>query len=196
MKRIGVIVLLACLYAGSLFADEILERFVNEPTIKEVQREAISYAEVHPKKIAGWRKRANICAILPRVSLGLDRTGSDTYEIYTSSSNQYAVQGPRKKTDGWDITLTWDLTDLIWNGNQTLIDVRSRLMVKLRNEILDKVTRYYFERKKLQVELLQLPQDDKRSTFEKELRVAELTANIDLLTGGFFSKKVNINKRK
>jgi len=171
----------------ALEAINTLDYFDDEPTIKEVQEAAVRYAEVHPDKIANWRRRAGMSAVLPRLSLGVDRDSSDTYEIYTSSKSQYAVEGPIKNSDGWDITFTWDLGDLIWNGDQTLIDVRSKLMVQLRDDILDEVTGYYFERRRLQVELLESPLLEKAGRIKKELRVQELSANLDALTGGYFS---------
>jgi len=171
-------------------SENLLNLFSLEPTIAEVQAWAINYGEVHPEKIADWRKRANASALLPRLSLGIDRSESDTYEIYTSSTKQYAVEGPKKGSDGWDITLSWDLGELIWNGDQTLIDVRSKLMAQLRDDILDEVTSYYFERRRLQIELLEVPPKNKAERVKKELRVQELTANIDALTGGSFSHKL------
>ena len=42
---------------------------------------------------------------------------------------------------------------MIFSTEQTSIDVRSRLMVQLRDDILDEVTRLYFERRRLQLEL-------------------------------------------
>lgn len=178
---------------AELETSNLLDYYSNEPTINEVQGEAIKYAEVYPEKIANWRRRANMSAILPRVSFGIDESESDTYEIYTSSSKQYYVKGPKKDTDGWDITLTWDLSDLIWNGANTLIDVRSKLMVQLRDDILDEVNSYYFERRRLQIELLEAPPNNKRDRLKKELRIRELTANLDGLTGGYFSRKLYSN---
>ena len=171
-------------------ASNTLNSFKNEPPIAEVQKKAVKYAEVCPEKIAGWRRRANMSAVLPRVSFGIDKSKDDTYEIYTSASKQYFVQGPQKSSDGWDITFSWDLGDLIWNGDQTLIDVRSKLMVQLRDDILDEVTSYYFERRRLQIELLE-SELTKRERLAKELRIEELTANIDGLTGGYFNRRLN-----
>ena len=148
---------------------------------------AIEYAEVSPKKIKKWRRGASLKAILPKVTVGIDKSGSDTYEIYTNSSNAYSVMGPRDYTDGWDVTLTWDLGDLIFNDFQTSIDVRSKLMVQLREDILSEVTRLYFERRRLQIELLTRMPDLTNALPEKELRVQELTASLDALTGGGFS---------
>ncbi len=166
-----------------------LDYFQYEPPVHAVQDAAIRYAEVHPAKIAEWRRRAGISAIMPRMNIGLDKSEADTYEIYTSSKHQYSVEGPRKNSDGWDITFTWDLGKLIWNEDQTQIDVRSKLMVQLRDDILDEVTSYYFERRRLQIELLESGSTvDTHSRLRKELRIQELTANLDALTGRYFSR--------
>ena len=73
---------------------------------------------------------------------------------------------------------------LFWNNAQTTIDIRSKLMVQLRNDIVNEVTRVYFERRRLQIELLREPPESEAKLIETELRVRELTANIDGLTGG------------
>ena len=82
--------------------------------------------------------------------------------------------------------MSWDLGDLIWNPDQTSIDSRSKLMVELRDDILDQITRLYFERRRLQMELM-TPPAEPQSKLDKEMRVEELTALIDALTGGEFS---------
>ena len=60
-------------------------------------------------------------------------------------------------------------------------------IVKLRDKVLEDVTRLYFDRRRLQVEQLLSPAGDLRSQLKNELRLQELTANIDALTGGRFS---------
>jgi hypothetical protein len=91
----------------------------------------------------------------------------------------------------WDASLTWQLSDLIWSSDQTSIDSRSKLMVELRNEVLDQVTRIYFERRRLQVELAACAYPDKGERMAAEMRVDELTALIDGYTGGEFSGRLN-----
>ena len=61
-------------------------------------------------------------------------------------------------------------------------------MVQLRNDILDQVNRTYFERRRLQQELLASPPKDEHALIEKQLRLEELTADLDGLTGGYFSE--------
>lgn len=63
-------------------------------------------------------------------------------------------------------------------------------MVELRNDILDEVNKVYFERIRVKVELDNLSIEDRKKRFEKELRLRELTASIDALTGGYFSQQL------
>lgn len=107
--------------------------FKDEPAIDEVRQAAIKYADVEPEKILGWRKQAKMKAILPKLTVDLDRSESTNYEIYTSATTRYIYEGPRDKSNGYDVTLSWELGDLIWNDAQTSIDVRSRLMDKTRD---------------------------------------------------------------
>ncbi len=173
-----------------------LKSFIAEPTISQVQKMAIEYAEVHPNKIKEWREGARKKAWLPNVSLGLaqdkNRTiGDSVYGSYTSGGQQYV--GPDDKTFydnlGWDVSLSWDLGDIVWNSDQTSIDSRAKMMVELREDILDQVTRLYFERRRLQIELQRAVDIDEITQLDSQLRIEELTALIDALTGGEFSKE-------
>ncbi len=164
--------------------------YKDEPNIAEVQEAAISYAEVDSRKIKEWRKKAQMKAVLPKLTLGIDRSKDTNYEIYTSATTKYIYEGPDDKSSGWDISLSWELGDLIWNESQTSIDVRSRLMVELRDDILDEVTKIYFERLRVKMELDNLSIEDRKKRFEKELRLQELTAYLDALTAGYFSQRL------
>ena len=163
-------------------ARTVLENFSNEPSFREIQEAAIEYAEVHPEKIAKWRRGAKTKALLPRFSFRIDQDKGDYY--------YYGERIGEDKDTGWDITCTWDLGGLIWNSSQTLIDVRSKLMVQLRDNILDEVTRLYFERRRLQIELHRNPPENVTEFIEKKLRLQELTADIDAMTGGYLSREV------
>ena len=162
-----------------------------EPTILDVQHMAIAYAEVSPEKIKRWRTGAKWKAIMPRLSMNFSQSNDDNIEIYKNSSTSYVVRGPREIGNDWSVGLTWDLADVVWNPSQTSIDVRSKLMVQLRDDILEEVTRLYFERKRLIV-ALEVDMDSEMEyvstkTREQMIRVNELTAYIDAFTGGGFS---------
>jgi hypothetical protein len=63
-------------------------------------------------------------------------------------------------------------------------------MVQLRDDILNEVTRLYFERRKLQIEFITSPPKETSAKLDKILRLQELTAGIDALTGGYLSKRI------
>ena len=87
--------------------------------------------------------------------------------------------------------MAWDLSELIYNDDQTNIDVRSKLMVQLRDDILDEATKLYFERIRVKMEIDNLSIEDRTKRAEKELKIKELTVYLDGLTGGYFSQHLN-----
>lgn len=168
-------------------AQDLLANFVHEPTITQVRDAAIRYAEVHPDKIKRWRRQASLQALLPSVNFGMDHDTSRDLHVDEGSYPNFQLIDTKDRDAGADLSITWDLGELIWNDDQTSIDVRSKLMVQLRDDLVDEVTRTYFERRRLQALLLTHPPTDQQAVLEKELRLQELTALIDGLTGGYFS---------
>ncbi|MBI4227873.1 MAG: hypothetical protein HY600_06360 [Candidatus Omnitrophica bacterium] len=164
--------------------------FSREPTVRDVQTAAIRYAEVMPEKIQGWRARAAWRSWIPRFTLSLDRDIDTTIGSSSSGGKTTFTVGPEEQSLSFGYGFTWELADLIWNPDQTSIDTRSRLMVLLRNDILDQVTRAYFERRRLQVEYAMIPVREPSLRAERQLRIDELTAQLDALTGGAFSETI------
>lgn len=169
---------------------QVKATFSSEPTFQELQEAAIRYAEVSPEKIKKWRREARLRALVPKVSFSLDNNRSTNSEIYTSATREYVIAGPDDIQGGWDVSVAWELGDLIWSDDQTNIDVRSRLMVQLRNDILDDLRRAYYERKRTQFELMTEPPKDVKARFDKEMRLKELTSQIDDLTGNYLSARI------
>ena len=163
------------------------ERISLDVPIGKVHKMAIEYAEVDPEKISAWREKAKWKALLPKISLDFSESIDENVEIYKSATTSYIVTGPNETGADWGVDLSWDLSDLIWNDAQTSIDVRSKLMVQLREDILEEVTRIYFERKRIIVELKHKNDD----ASEKILRIEELNAYLDAFTGGGFSEELS-----
>jgi photosystem II stability/assembly factor-like uncharacterized protein len=172
---------------------QIFSEFSNEPSIEEIREAAMYYAEVQPEKIEGWRKAAAKKALLPDLRFEYNNNKgwqSSTY-FYSTSSEKYTDDDiTRDRDNAWSVSMTWKLGDLIWNDAQTSIDTRSKLMVELRDDILNEVTRLYFERRRMQIEMLLSPHEDVKEKIEKELRLQELTADIDALTGSYMSRRI------
>ncbi|MFA5199020.1 MAG: hypothetical protein WC432_05710 [Candidatus Omnitrophota bacterium] len=170
--------------------DEYLK---GEPGIKEVQDAAVRYAEVDAEKISRWRRQAAKKALLPQVKIGLDRDSGDLWHWESGSATKSEDDILRRGRDtvNWDVSLTWDFSDLIWNDAQTSIDVRSKLMVELRDDILDQVNKLYFERLRVKSELDALGLEEKRKRLDKQLKLQELTASLDALTCGYYSSRLS-----
>ncbi len=161
----------------------------HEPSINELQQVAIHYAQVEPEKIKQWEKLAAKKAFFPKVTTSVGRDTADLWHWETGSSTKTGddLLVPGRDTIDWDVSLTWDLGEIIWNPDQTSIDTRSRLLVQLRGDILDEVTKLYFERLRVKNELDNLRIEDVRKRQDKELKLRELAASLDALTGGYFS---------
>lgn len=164
--------------------EKILEK---DPSIQHVQKWAVDHAEVHPNKIKSWRRAAKAKAFLPKLSLDLDREAGEYYH-WDTGQNPDNLQKGLDYLD-WGMNLSWDFGEWIWNPDQTSIDSRSKLMVELRESVLDQVTRLYFERRRLSAQAAMA--EDLQARFDLVMRIEELTALIDGFTGGKFSEAIS-----
>ncbi|RJR20593.1 MAG: hypothetical protein C4581_03215 [Nitrospiraceae bacterium] len=174
-------------------AGNVLRMFDYEPSIEEIKEAAIEYAEVSPEKIRKWRKAAANRAWLPDLSMkyGRARDWQSSSYFYSTKDEKYKDDDiTRGKDSDWYISLSWNLGDLIWDDAQTSIDNRSKLMVQLRDDILNEVMRLYFERRRLQIDMVLSPSNNSKDIIERVLRIQELTAGIDALTGSFLSRRL------
>jgi len=162
-----------------------------EPGIREVQNAAVALSDAGQEKIFLWRKRAAARGWLPKVSLSTQRNGTDLWHWEGGSTTRQEDDCLRKGkyTQEWSITLNWELGDLIWSADQTSIDVRSKLTAELRQDIIEQVSKAYFERLRVRHELENLRLEDRGRRFDKEIRLRELTAYLDAMSGGLYSRK-------
>ena len=84
----------------------------------------------------------------------------------------------------------WDLDRLIFDPQEPRVNREAMRLTKQMDGVLDDVTRRYFERRRLQVEIELSPPSDVGDRLRKEIRLQELTADLDGVTGGFFSTEL------
>lgn len=168
------------------------------PSIRDLQQKAIDYANVSAKKMKDWHKRSRYRAALPSLSLDYEFDAQENIDIDrgSTSTEDIYIMGPEEKASGWNLSIEWDLADLVWNKDQTSIDYREKYMIETREQILNQLTALYFERKKIQMTLRLSPPQSELEILTLALRAEELTANIDALTGGYFSEKIAAANRK
>lgn len=190
---------------------DVLATFAKEPSVAEVQGMALEYSKTDPRYLDGWLKAAKSAAALPSITLYYKYgSGFDTdYGYYTpeeitddsdsdNPTDQAAAEalsyGPFETDQGVDIDhqasirATWALSKLVMSSEEIRVINEAQDIVKLRDKVLEDVTRLYFERRRLQVDLLLGGGGDLKKRVGDELRLAELTAQIDAYTGSRFSK--------
>ncbi|MDD5217520.1 MAG: hypothetical protein PHN49_00055 [Candidatus Omnitrophica bacterium] len=163
-----------------------------EPTVREIQRAVIRYANLSSGKIKRWHAASRLQALLPTFSFGKDFSSSNSIDIDrggTADPDRYII-GPENTDNGWDADVSWNLGDMIWSSNQTSIDNREKLMVELRNDFLSEATRTYYERRRLQMDIVFAPVSSEAEFLEKLIRMDELTALLDAMTNGLLSKRL------
>ncbi len=163
-----------------------------EPTIQEVHQAAIRYGNLSHGRLQRWHWGSRLRALLPRVGFGKDFSSSANVDIDrggTGDPDKF-IRGPDDLDEGWDLNLTWELGDLIWSTAQPAIDSRTKLLVELRESLLSEVTRLYFERRRLQMEIAFSGAETPQASLERLLRLDEFTAHLDALTNGFFSNEL------
>lgn len=169
--------------------------FKAEPSIREIQVVAMRYAEVHPEKIDRWRQQVSKSSWLPQVSIGFDHGVNQVVELDRGGTNDpdLFINGPDERDFNYDVQFTWSLAELIWNPDQTSIDNRSKLMVQLREELMSRVNTTYFARRQLILDDAVDIQSNPLKSAKRLLQIQELEAELDAMTGGYFSQKIHPN---
>ncbi len=162
--------------------DEVLEVLEAEPPATQVQGWAVAEARADPEAAVRLVKDARARGALPLVRVrGRFDQGEGTRWDHLN------LQDHRDEDTEFvlDLWLEWDLGDLA-SGPDVLRAVReSRELVELRQAIVAHVTITYFDRKRLRAEELLASEDEPAlRTLERRLRLQELDATLDGLTGG------------
>ncbi|MFA5167136.1 MAG: hypothetical protein WC530_01240 [Candidatus Omnitrophota bacterium] len=163
-----------------------------EPSAREIHQRVIQYADVANGKIKRWHAESRLAALFPSLSFSKNFSRGATIDIDRGGTNdpdEYII-GPVDSSKGGYRTLSWDFGDMIYSSDQTSIDSREKLMVELRNDLLSEATRIYYERRRLQIDLVFTLPVSGQEHLENLLRMDELTALLDGMTDGFFSKRL------
>lgn len=185
---------------GGGFSPEVeaaLEALKAEPTVQESQSAALKFFRIDPDTVSSMRTRAGWKAILPSMSATLNQVNNtidlDTYRFdFDPTLQQVAVRDDATSTSTQlGVAATWDLPKLIFNSE--VLDVSS--LAVLQESVLKEITRIYYTRRRLQIDLILNPPTDASTRLAKELRVEELTSTLDAMTGNLFSNSARQRTR-
>jgi hypothetical protein len=170
--------------------EDVFSHFAHEPTILEVQREALKFAGLLLGEINSWQRRARLAGILPRLNLGLDHDLVREHTLYIQPGRPDRLGIDTDKELEFKIDIEWHLDRLIFDPNELRVSRERNRVIKLRQKILEKVTHLYYERRRLQIEMILEPSLPFKTKVRQYLMIKRLEAEIDALTGGYFSKQL------
>lgn len=171
-------------------ARRLLAKFDNEPNIVAVQGAAASYARVNPDAYDSWVDAARWAYLLPRSLRGqIRRTDSDQSDVRTTTSGLSDLVSTDAQLQ-LELRADWDLTRLVFNRDGINAARQIERLVNQREDILTTVNKLYFARRQLQVEVELEPPTSVERAVKTQLRIDALTADLDALTGGWFSKQL------
>jgi len=211
---------------GLLYAARYAEQVANDarhaprasrklaPSIGVVHRVALRHQGLETRVFEdawrGVRRRGWYPAVALR--LGVDRDEArarDDDEIFVSGERHLLRDEDKDRSLDLaaTLTMTWDLRDLAYEPEQIDLSREARLVIGLRDDVLDEVNQLYFERLAVESELAQLRSgsareprlgsesiDDPGAALLRvgnlELRLEEVTAGLDAWTGGWFSEQL------
>lgn len=175
--------------------DEVMAEFDHEPTVQQVQTMAMAYTHTNREQVERWITASRVAAWLPELQVRgeyYNRLGSDYDYLLDADGVPYAQLSEGDIQDQWrgTVEVRWRLDDLVMSSEQIRVISEAQDIVKLRDKVLSEVTRLYFDRRRLQVDLLLKGSKDLRSQIDDQLRLMEYTAQLDAYTGGAFSAAV------
>lgn len=168
----------------------VLDQFGNEPTVRDVQEVAMRYALVSDDVLNSYSRDAKWGKMLPRTRMRYHKDTDDNQNVGVDATGQRNVSLTDNLNNQYDVEVEWRFDEMMMGPTRVQAIRETSRLVQLRDDILDEVTKLYFDRRRLQVELMQNPPTDPRARTAKDLRLEELTANLDGLTGGWFTQRL------
>jgi hypothetical protein len=153
-----------------------------EPRVEAVQRAAAARAGVGRDEAEGWRRRARLSALVPRVSAQYrhDERSYRVAGLASTSEVDYVRDAPG---DTVSVRLDWSLDGLVLGREELAAAAAAQRAQAHRQRAVDRATHLYYERVRLRLALAASPPADARERAELELRIEEVTAELDALTG-------------
>lgn len=170
--------------------ERALERLAREPSLRDLERAALRLADADVEGADGWMGSANWSTVLPVVKVVFERDleRDESLDRYQDEPDRWGADTDRDL--GFQVSAQWNLPELIFNPDEVRIYSALANRASRREALLTTLVSYYFERRRLQLAELLEPAPDVARALERRMRIEELTAVIDALTGGLLSRNL------
>ena len=173
--------------SGTLIRGEsslLFDDFALEPGVDEVQAWAVDHARLSPFEASRLVRQARLRGALPTVRLHARYRSAAA----TDWDELDVVDGRKLDNDlSINLWLEWDLAELAAGTDMARALRESRARLELRHAVLSQVTTDYFDRRLLRAQEQLEPAENTVDIVARRLRVQELNATLDGLTGGRWS---------
>lgn len=173
--------------------ERALSSLAGEPSLRELERAALRLADADAEGADGWMGSANWSAVLPVVKVVAehDLERDESLDRYQDEPDRWGADTDRDL--GFQVSAQWNLPELVFNPDEVRIYGALANRATRREALLTTLVGYYFERRRLQLAELLQPAPDLARELERRMRVEELTAVIDALTGGLLARTLEKN---
>jgi hypothetical protein len=163
-----------------------------DPPIGELRAAATALVLAEPGRARSLVERARFAGWLPELRIMVDRRFARTESVDLGTPSDVAALAPVGIDSNNDVRYqaraTWDLSKVIFNPDEIGAQFQALRTADTRREIESLVIRLYFERRRLKAESAAADDLDVLPGSRRELRIAEIEAELDALTGGAFTR--------
>ena len=140
--------------------------------------------------MAGYRSGAAWKALMPNVELIFNNEIGTNDRILNDIQYRHFPykedEEVKRASMSIGVRAQWSLDRLIFNAET--LDVTS--LVGVQEGLLREITSLYYTRRRLMTMVTLAPPQDPNEEVTEQLRLDEIKANLDALTGGFFSREL------
>jgi len=163
-----------------------------DPPIDALRAAASALALTEPARARSLVQRARVAGWLPELRARVDRrlARGESVDLGPAIATPLAPVGIDSDNDvRYELRATWDLAKLAFNPDEIAAHFQALRTADARREIESLVIRLYFERRRLKADLSTADANDmSHSGLKLELRIEEVEAELDALTGGAFAR--------
>ncbi len=168
--------------------DKVLKSLPQEPSLDALKRAALRFSDADINSAKSWKTAPNRAALLPDLKFVFDHDleRDEALDRYQDKPDRWGADTDRDL--GFQVSAQWKLDELVFNPDEVRVWNALADRASRREAVLTLLIGIYFERRRLQLKALLSPPTNVAEMAEQTLRIAELTASIDAMTGGHLSK--------
>jgi hypothetical protein len=176
-------------------ARRAIESWADEPDLGDTLMAALRFYGYEELAIEGIWARLSLSRFLPDVRLywNLQRQRDET-QVFVPGPNNEALRDAMpfnsQEDETWRLLFLWNVEEMLFDGDEVSArDVSDRL-TRRREDLIRRVVRVYERRQALMLRMATRRRASTSREVTDQLELEELTARLDVLTGGYFSAHI------